>query len=104
MRRMITGEQIAKINKLNQVNANPTEEPTESLDKVQIGDTVYSLEGGVTSVNEKTGDVVLKAEDIKANNQATIQSNLERIDSEINRVEAKIPAIYLVNAEVTDDD
>ena len=39
MRRMITGEQITKINKLNQVDANPAAEPTELLDKVQIGDT-----------------------------------------------------------------
>lgn len=58
----------------------------------------------VTSVNEQTGDVVLTANDIKANNAATIQSNLERIDSEINRVEEEIPDItglasesYVVN-------
>lgn len=50
-------------------------------------------EGRVSSVNGKEGEVVLKAEDIKANNAATIQSNLERIDSEINRVEAKIPDV-----------
>lgn len=93
MRRMITGEQITKINKLNQVDANPTAEATELLDKVQIGDTVYSLEGGVKSVNGQIGNVVLTASDIKADDQTTIQENIDRIDADIARVEGNIPDI-----------
>lgn len=38
------------------------------------------LQSIVTSVNGKTGDVVLSASDIKATNQQTVQQNLERID------------------------
>lgn len=38
----------------------------------------------VKSVNGKIGDVVLKAEDINANNAQTIQDNLERIDGRID--------------------
>ena len=86
MRRMITGEQITKINKLNQVDANPAAEPTELLDTVQIGDTVYSLEGGVKSVNGQIGQVVLTASDIKADDQTTIQENIDRIDANITNV------------------
>lgn len=87
MRRMITGEQITKINKLNQVDANPTAEPTELLDTVQIGDTVYTLAGGkVESVNGQIGNVVLSAADIKADDQTTIQENIDRIDNAITDV------------------
>ena len=93
MRRMITGEQITKINKLNQVDANPAAEPTELLDKVQIGDTVYSLEGGVKSVNGQIGNVVLSASDIKADDQTTIQENIDRIDDAITTIEGNIPDI-----------
>ena len=57
--------------------------------------------GAVISVNGKDGVVVLKAEDIKANNAATIQSNLERIDSEINRVEGKIPDVSELQPKLT---
>lgn len=45
--------------------------------------------GAVASVNGKTGAVVLSASDIKATNAQTIQANLERIDTEINRVESR---------------
>ena len=93
MRRMITGEQITKINKLNQVDANPAAEATELLDKVQIGDTVYSLEGGVKSVNGQIGKVVLSASDIKADDQTTIQENIDRIDDAITTIEGNIPDI-----------
>ena len=86
MRRMITGEQITKINKLNQVDANPTAEATELLDKVQIGDTVYNLAGGVKTVNGQIGNVVLTASDIKADDQTTIQENIDRIDADITNV------------------
>lgn len=47
----------------------------------------------VTKVNNKTGNVVLTASDINASNSQSIQNNLERIDSEINRVEGEIPDI-----------
>ena len=86
MRRMITGEQITKINKLNQVDANPEAEATELLDTVQIGDTVYNLAGGVKSVNGQIGHVVLTASDIKADDQTTIQENIDRIDADITNV------------------
>ena len=86
MRRMITGEQITKINKLNQVDANPEAEATELLDKVQIGDTVYNLAGGVKTVNGQIGHVVLTASDIKADDQTTIQENIDRIDADITNV------------------
>lgn len=46
--------------------------------------------GAVNSVNGKKGNVVLSASDIKATNSASIQSNLERIDEEINRVEGSL--------------
>lgn len=55
--------------------------------------------GAVQSVNNKTGKVVLKAEDIKANNTATIQANLERIDGEINRVESRFDS-YVTLSEL----
>lgn len=55
----------------------------------------------VTSVNGKTGAVVLMADDITANNLATVQSNLERIDSEINRVEAEIPDVSGLQEKLT---
>ena len=93
MRRMITGEQITKINKLNQVDANPTAEATELLDKVQIGDTVYNLAGGVKTVNGQIGNVVLSASDIKADDQTTIQENIDRIDDDIATIEGNIPDI-----------
>ena len=93
MRRMITGEQITKINKLNQVDANPAAEATELLDTVKIGDTVYSLEGGVKSVNGQIGRVVLTASDIKADDQTTIQENIDRIDDDIATIEGNIPDI-----------
>lgn len=54
-------------------------------------DAVGGGSGAVSSVNGKTGAVVLNSNDIKANNAETIQENLERIDEEINRVEEEIP-------------
>ena len=86
MRRMITGEQITKINKLNQVDANPEAEATELLDKVQIGDTVYNIAGGVKTVNGQIGHVVLSASDINAKDNNTIQANIDRIDAAITDV------------------
>ncbi len=44
--------------------------------------------GVVQSVNGKSvANITLTTNDIRANNSATIQSNLERIDGEIERVE-----------------
>lgn len=71
----------------------------------------------VTSVNSKTGDVVLVAADIKADDQTTIQANIDRIDSNVSaaqtnianinsdliRVENKIPTTYLKTANVADN-
>lgn len=45
-------------------------------------------ESAVTSVNLKTGDVVLSASDIKASNAQTIQQNLVRIDERIDDVDS----------------
>lgn len=47
----------------------------------------------VTSVNSKTGDVVLSASDIKADDQTTIQENIDRIDDDIATIEGNIPDI-----------
>lgn len=48
-------------------------------------DEIKALAGGgaVNSVNGKTGDVVLVADDIKATNTQSIQANLERIDEDV---------------------
>lgn len=51
---------------------------------IKIAEEHGSGEGAVKSVNEKTGDVVLKASDIKATNNQTIQANLENIDGRID--------------------
>ena len=58
--------------------------------KSQLIDLIeeHSAETSVTSVNDMTGDVTLKASDIKANNAATIQSNLERIDERIDDLDS----------------
>ena len=71
----------------------------------------------VTSVNSKTGGVVLSAVDIKATDNNTIQANINRIDSDISsvntnianinsnltRIENKIPTTYLKSANVVDN-
>lgn len=49
--------------------------------------------GLVKSVNGLEGYVTLSANEIAANNGASMQSNLERIDAEISRVEGEIPSI-----------
>ena len=48
--------------------------------------TIPVVEYPVTSVNSKTGDVVLAAADIKADNKTTVQSNITRIDAAITDV------------------
>ena len=45
----------------------------------------------VNLVNGKDGTVTLYAKDINAENNNTIQANLDRLDSDIRRVEASIP-------------
>lgn len=49
--------------------------------------------GLVKSVNGLEGYVTLSANEIAANNGTSIQSNLERIDADISRVEGEIPSI-----------
>lgn len=55
-----------------------------------IGDiksfTHFKIKQEVSSVNTKTGAVVLSASDIKATNSKSIQANLERIDSTVEDV------------------
>ena len=48
--------------------------------------TIPVVDYPVTSVNSKTGDVVLVASDIKAKNNNTIQANIDRIDAAITDV------------------
>ena len=77
--------------------------------------TIPVVDYPVTSVNSKTGDVVLAAADINAKDNNTIQANIDRIDSNVSaaqtnianiksdliRIENKIPTTYLKNANVT---
>lgn len=79
--------------------------------------TIPVVDYPVTSVNSKTGDVVLVAADINAKDNNTIQANIDRIDSnvsaaqtnianiksEITIVENKIPTQYLKSATVSDN-
>ena len=74
--------------------------------------TIPVVDYPVTSVNNKTGDVVLAAADINAKDNNTIQANIDRIDSDVSvaqtnianiksdliRIENKIPTTYLKNA------
>lgn len=61
--------------------------------------------GAVSSVNEKTGDVVLKADDIDADNHASIQDNLERIDERIDTfVEDNIEGSETIVVDLNEDD
>ena len=57
----------------------------------------------VKSVNSKTGDVVLAAEDIKTNDNKTVQANITIINGKITEIENKVPTTYLQNAYVTGD-
>lgn len=63
--------------------------------KKQLVDLIeeHSAETSVTSVNGKTGNVTLKASDIKAQNAATIQSNLERIDGRIDDLDERVDQV-----------
>ena len=77
--------------------------------------TIPVVDYPVTSVNSKTGDVLLVAADINAKDNNTIQANIDRIDSDVSaaqtnianinsnltRIENKIPTTYLKNANVT---
>ena len=76
--------------------------------------TIPVVDYPVTSVNNKTGDVVLVAADINAKDNNTIQANIDRINSDVSvvqtnianinsnltRIENKIPTTYLKNANV----
>ena len=55
--------------------------------------TIPVVDYPVTSVNSKTGDVVLAAVDIKAKDNNTIQANIDRIDNDIATIEGNIPDI-----------
>lgn len=63
--------------------------------------------GDVTSVNGKTGDVVLIADDIEVKNSQSIQDNLERIDDELGDLydaqEAMAPVIIYAESHTTKD-
>lgn len=89
-----------------------------SVNSIAIAGTLYEPVDGkiilpgppVTSVNSKTGDVVLAASDIKAEDNSTVQANITRIDDKITRIDGKIteienkvPTTYLQNAYVTGD-
>lgn len=79
--------------------------------------TIPVVDYPVTSVNSKTGDVVLAAADINAKDNNTIQANIDRIDSDVSsvntnianinsnltRIENKIPTTYLKTANVADN-
>lgn len=55
--------------------------------------------GNVTSVNGKTGTVVLNASDLLATNAQTIQQNLERIDGELERIEEETQKKSIIESE-----
>lgn len=82
-----------------------------SVTSIAISGTLYEPVDGkiilpgppVKSVNSKTGDVVLSATDIKAEDNSTVQRNINRIDRKITEIENKVPTTYLQNAYVTGD-
>lgn len=82
-----------------------------SVTSIAMGGTLYEPVDGkiilpgppVKSVNSKTGDVVLSAVDIKAEDNSTVQANITRIDSKITEIENKVPTTYLKDAYVRDD-
>ena len=95
------GDGIASIT----VNGN-TYEPVEG--NITIPDYPTSLEWDnienkpnlVTSVNSKTGAVVLAAADIKTDDDTTIQANIDRIDNELANIPGGFQTEYLQNATI----
>ena len=87
------------------VNGN-TYEPVEG--NITIPDYPTSLEWDnienkpnlVTSVNSKTGAVVLAAADIKTDDQTTIQENIDRIDNELANIPGGFQTEYLQDATI----
>ncbi len=60
-----------------------------------LDNKIKNIKIPVTKVNNKLGDVILKAEDIKVNNDKTIEENLQEVTSQMAEMTKKIENIDL---------
>ncbi|MCW6075460.1 phage tail protein [Clostridium sporogenes] len=78
------------ISEINEQLTNITEDAESLKDKVE------GIEVPVTSVNKKTGDIILKAEDIKTNDEITLEDFKSASSKEINDIKKGIGTRNLI--------
>lgn len=68
-----------------------------------LDNKIKNIKIPVTKVNNKLGDVTLKAEDIKTNNDKTIEENLEEVTSQMAEITKQIESIEVTAEKATLD-